>query len=203
MRARGRHRTCARTWVLVGAVITMALGVTGLHMGLATGMNHAFGVSCGSAICVTVMCALVTKRAEWLELKRYRRRDSIIGLIVGVSIGSGQEFLVTPQAWQQQVLDIVDIVVLAPVGEELLYRGVIWRIAQNRGGGSDYLPLSVSTGSFVIAHSMANQDPLYILLIAGTATVFGILRSQLSLAASVACHLGVNGTLAAFGLLGT
>lgn len=118
----------------------------------------------------------------------------------GATSAAGQVFGGVRTTWIWAVAVLVLVVVVAPIFEEVIYRGLLWNAIEWRWGR--WVAFAVSTVVFAAAHLELSRFPL--LLVVAVPVALARLYSG-SLVASIAAHSATNllpGLALMFSLLG-
>jgi membrane protease YdiL (CAAX protease family) len=86
---------------------------------------------------------------------------SIVGPTVGSAVGDALAGLRAP--WPLALAVVVAVVVVAPVCEEILYRGLLWGAVEKLGAGP-WLAYGVTTVVFALAHLEVLRAPLLLVV---------------------------------------
>ncbi|BBX37223.1 integral membrane protein [Mycolicibacterium mageritense DSM 44476 = CIP 104973] len=124
--------------------------------------------------------------------------QSIVGQDANSAVG--EVFSGVHATWPAALLVFVIVVFLAPICEEIVYRGLLWGALEQRWGR--WIALSVSTVVFALAHLEPARAPL--LLIVAIPIALARLFSE-SLVASTVAHQVTNllpGVVILLGLMG-
>lgn len=134
----------------------------------AAGLGVIFGVA---GLFVTIPASLL-----WTQ---------IVG--EGANSAAGEVFGATRGAWGWAVAVFVLIAIVAPVCEEILYRGLLWDAVDQRWGR--WVAFGVTTVVFSIAHLELTRTPLLLVV----AIPIGLARLYTdNLSASIAAHQVTN-----------
>ena len=210
---RGSTRTVIAIIVLN---LVLQLVVLAISRGNALGVREELELSLGTAVMLYGAVAVwVGMRSETLGvvavwLVGHPARAVIEGVAIGGAVASALSLagraatghpvldpiagLLAGQRWEVLALGLVVIAGIAPVVEEIVFRGFLAESFRTRGAR---FAVGVSAIAFAVAHLRVAQ--LYYFALMGVG--FGVLYLRRGLLGSISAHAAFNGSLVAFAVL--